>query len=417
MSMFQRPRGTRDFSPSEMGKRRQVESQFRLVCERFGFKEIATPTFENLALFTTKSGPSVIDETYAFKDKGGRDIALRPEFTPSVVRMYINEMQKVPKPIKIFCFGNCFRYDEPQKGRYREFYQFNAEIIGGDEVSADAEIITLAVGILEDVTLRNFELRIGYINILRELTKGLPNQQRILQAIDKKDFDKMRELLKADGAPALETKIMELASIRGDDSAIEKAKAIVGDGKDFEYIEAFVKRLKSYGMKDYVLDFGLVRGLDYYTGMVFEIDYPGLGAEKQICGGGSYKLIELFGGEKIFSTGFAMGFDRIVLVLEDQRRQFPEGKVRAYVIPMDDSLREASIEVATSLRKSGIITDMDLSTRTPSKALKYANSINAEYAILLKPELYRENKVTMRNLESGAQEDVTISSLSGILKK
>jgi len=417
MSMFQRPRGTRDFSPSEMGKRRQVESQFRLVCERFGFNEIATPTIENLALFTTKSGPSVIEETYAFKDKGDRDIALRPEFTPSVVRMYINEMQKVPKPIKLFCFGNCFRYDEPQKGRYREFYQFNAEIIGGDEVSADAEIIALAVGILDDVTLKNFKLRIGYINILRDLTKGLPNQQRILQAIDKKDFDKMRELLKTDGASTLETKIMELASIKGDDGAIEKAKAVVGESKDFEYIEAFVKRLKSYGVKDYALDFGLVRGLDYYTGMVFEIDYPGLGAEKQICGGGSYKLIELFGGEKIFSTGFAMGFDRVVLVLEDQGRQFQEGKVRAYVIPMDGSLREASIEVATNLRKSGITTDMDLSTRTPSKALKYANSINAEYAILLKPELYEENKVTMRNLASGVQEDVAISSLSDNLKK
>lgn len=417
MPMFQRPRGTRDFKPSEMAKRRYVESLFRAVSARFGFKEIMTPTFEHLALFTTKSGPSIVEETYTFKDKGGREIALRPEFTPSVVRMYIDAMQKVPKPIKLCCFGSCFRYDEPQKGRYRELFQFNAEIIGGDEVSADAEIIALAASILEEVELKGYELRIGYIGILRELTKGLSNQQKILQAIDKKDFDRMRELLKNANAQFLESKLMELSSIKGDDTAIEKAKSIAGDGEGFEYLEELVKRLTSYGIKDYILDFGVVRGLDYYTGMVFEIDSPGLGAEKQICGGGSYKLVELFGGEKIFSTGFGMGFDRVVLVLEDQKLKFPEEKIQAFVVPMDQNVREASIEVATRLRKGRIAADVDLSSRTPSKALKFADSANAEYAVLVNPELWKEKKVIARNLDTGAQEEVDISNLVDFLRK
>ncbi|MCK5548454.1 MAG: ATP phosphoribosyltransferase regulatory subunit, partial [Thermoplasmata archaeon] len=202
--MFQRPRGTRDFTPAQTGDWRHVEASLRAVMDRFGFKEIMTHTFESLDLFTKKSGPSIIEETYAFKDKGGRDMALRPEFTPSVVRMYIDSMQRFPKPLKLYYFGNCFRYDEPQKGRYREFFQFGVEIVGGDDVSADAELIALAVALLEASGLKRFQLRIGHIGILRELTKGLKNQQKILQSIDKKDYDRMRALLEKDGAQSLE---------------------------------------------------------------------------------------------------------------------------------------------------------------------------------------------------------------------
>lgn len=414
--MFQRPRGTRDFGPSEMDRRRQVESQFRSVSAEFGFREIMTPTFEHLDLFTTKSGPSIIDETYSFKDKGDRDIALRPEFTPSVARMYIDSMQQAPKPIKLFYFGPCFRYDEPQKGRWREFIQFGAEIIGGDPVSADAEIIALAMAVLKRVGLKRYELRVGNIGLLRNLTKDLPSQQRILQALDKKDFEKARSLLETNNALHLEEKIREICSIIGGPETIEKAKSIAGDSEAFGYLENLVRRLDSYGIKDYKLDFGVVRGLDYYTGMVFEIDCPDLGAEKQVCGGGSYALIKLFGGEDIFSTGFGMGFGRIILALEEQKAAFQESRLRAYVIPMDGSLIEDAMRIATTLRNAGIPTDVDLSQRTPSKALKYASAIKAENAILLKPEEWKDSKVTVRNLESGEQEDIGLDNLVEFLK-
>jgi histidyl-tRNA synthetase len=400
-----------------MDRRRQVESQFRSVSSDFGFKEIMTPTFEHLDLFTTKSGPSIIEETYSFKDKGGRDVALRPEFTPSVARMYIDSMQQVPKPIKLFYFGPCFRYDEPQKGRWREFLQFGAEIIGGDAMSADAEIIALAIAVLERVGLKRYEVRVGNIGLLRNLTKDLPSQQRILQALDKKDFEKARTLLETNNALELEDKIREICSIIGGPETIEKAKSIAGDSEVFGYLEKLVKRLDSYGIKDYKLDFGVVRGLDYYTGMVFEIDCPDLGAEKQVCGGGSYALIKLFGGEDIFATGFGMGFGRIILALEEQKAVFSESRLRAYVIPMEATLVEEAVKVATTLRNAGIPTDVDLSQRTPSKSLKYAGSIGAESAILLKPEEWKEEKVIVRDLDSGEQEEANLEELVGVFKK
>jgi histidyl-tRNA synthetase len=318
--------------------------------------------------------------------------------------------------MKLYYFGPCFRYDEPQRGRWREFFQFGAEIIGGEEVSSDAETIALAVAALKRIGLKRYELRVGNIGILRTLTNGMKNQQKILQALDKKDFDRAQELLEEDKAESIMEKVFELSKMKGDAGMIEKARSVVGDNKAFEYLERLARRLISYGIDDFVLDFGIVRGLDYYTGMVFEIDCPDLGAEKQVCGGGSYALIKLFGGEDIFSTGFGMGFGRILLALEEQKAIFEESRLRAYVIPMEGALTEEAVKVAALLRNGGIPTDLDLSGRTPSKALKYASSANAENAVLLKPDDWGEKKVTVRNLESGEQTVIEIDRLVEFFK-
>ena len=165
---IQRPRGTRDFLPDDAWRRGTVKKAMQKVLERWGYQEIATPTFEHLELFTIKSGESVLDEIYSFKDKGGRDLALRPELTAPVMRMYVNELQNVAKPLRLYYYGSCFRYERPQRGRFREFWQFGAELIGGRKPDSEAEVIALADQMLKSVNIRG-DIHVGYLGLIRSI--------------------------------------------------------------------------------------------------------------------------------------------------------------------------------------------------------------------------------------------------------
>ena len=171
--MYHIPRGTKDFNPEEMQKRKFIEENIRSTFQKYGYKEVQTPIFENLELFTAKSGDTIISELYSFTDKGGREIALRPELTAPVMRFYVEKLQMEPKPLKLFYFGNCFRYDRPQKGRYREFKQAGCELIGTDTPEALAELIAMAYKILENTGLKNIQLNIGNLNVLSAIFKKL----------------------------------------------------------------------------------------------------------------------------------------------------------------------------------------------------------------------------------------------------
>ena len=171
--MFQKPRGTRDFTSEEMQKRRHVEKRIRSTFISYAYTEIQTPTFETLELFTAKSGEEIIEELYSFKDKGSRNLALRPELTAPVIRFYVEKLQMEPKPIKLFYFGNCYRYDRPQKGRYREFTQAGCELIGTDTIEAVSELIALAYNIIKNVGVKDFKLNVGNLNILNLIFKRL----------------------------------------------------------------------------------------------------------------------------------------------------------------------------------------------------------------------------------------------------
>ena len=179
-TVFQIPRGTRDFTSKDMQKRRYVENIMRSTFQRFGYSEIQTPTFENLELFTAKSGEGIIDEIYSFKDKGDRQLALRPELTAPVMRMYVEKLQMEPKPLKLFYFGSCFRYDRPQKGRYREFTQAGCELIGPQTPEAYAELIAMAYSILDTSGLKDIKLNIGNLNVLSSMfdSLNLPKDKR-----------------------------------------------------------------------------------------------------------------------------------------------------------------------------------------------------------------------------------------------
>jgi len=314
--MLQKPRGTRDFLPDEMERRRLIERRMREAARRWGYREVCTPDFEHLELFTMKSGEGIIQEMYVFEDKGGRKMTLRPEVTAAVLRMYVNEGKVLPKPLRWCYFADCFRYERPQKGRYRQFWQFGVELIGADTASADAEVIMLA-----DDTLRStgvtFDLHVGHLAPMKHLLSELDpaNQRAIMAYLDKHDPNGLEAALVEKNLTHLAEPLAALGECRD----VAEVFEVAGDVPERARIEETFSLLDSLDI-DYRPDFGIARGLDYYTGMVFEGFARNLGAENQILGGGTYRLAHLFGGDDVASCGFAIGFDRVMVSIGDRTR-------------------------------------------------------------------------------------------------
>jgi histidyl-tRNA synthetase len=293
--VIERPRGTRDFSFDEMEKRKFVQNSIQKTFQTFGYKEIKTPTFEHLALFTMKSGESIIDELYSFQDKGGRNLALRPELTAPVIRMYVDQLQMQPKPLKLFYFGNCFRYDRPQKGRYREFMQAGCELIGTDTPEALAELIGLAYYLLKNINVEHINLDIGNLKILKGIFQKMNFSEdvlkKILPLVDKELFDDVHAVLSDQDFDKdhidLFMSLIQQSSIESLDSFFSDDEDMVKEIQKMKDLIIFLK--DGFNIVDFQMNLGIVRGLDYYTGVVFEIKAPKLGAEKQICGGGEYE--------------------------------------------------------------------------------------------------------------------------------
>ncbi len=414
--MVQCPRGTRDFLPDELEKRRAYEGTLRSVARRFGFREIQTPIFEDAELFILRSGPNVLKELYAFKDKGDRELALRPEMTAAVVRAFVNGMSNDPKPIKVFYFGQCFRYERPQAGRYREFFQFGAEIMGAATPETDAEAIAMASFMIKSLGLKNYKLRIGHIGVLRQRIAdiGVPKERtaEVLQKLDKKLYDEARPILADMGVK--ESDMEDLFKLTETVGGTEVLSMVPGEAGD--YLREVVDYLDHMGVKDVEIDLGVVRGLDYYTGMVFEAEAPVLGAEKQICGGGSYTLSELFGGEKVFSTGFAVGFDRILLAMEKEGIEYQREGIDAYVVAVSDDVRKDSFSVVSMLRENGVSADIDIMGRKLGKAMKFASTVCARYAVIVGANELSRKAVTLRNMETGEQAEVPLDDLVKTIK-
>jgi histidyl-tRNA synthetase len=402
---FQRPRGTRDFLPDEMAKRRYIENRLREVAIRWGYGEIKTPTFEHIELFTIKSGEGILGEIYNFKDKGDREIALRPELTAPVIRMYVESLQKSPKPLKFYYFDNCFRYERPQKGRFREFFQFGVEIIGSARPEAEAEVIALAVEMLNSAGVKG-DLHVGHLGIVRSLLKDIqPEQQsKIMRLVDKKDDKGLDEFLDEINAPdEMRGKLFRLIGLRGI-NAMHEARELVGDIEAISQFEALLELLDVYGL-EYQVDMGIARGLDYYTGMVFEIYCEGLGAQNQVCGGGSYRLAQLFGGEDTPSTGYAIGFDRVMEICEAK----PAEVKRIVVVSFDDT-REQAIVIAQKLRQH-VATYVDVAGRKFKDQISYANTIGASHVVIVGKNELDAGKVALKDMKTGMQELVTVEEV------
>jgi histidyl-tRNA synthetase len=393
-----RPRGTRDFLPEDTRKRRYIENKLHQTAKRWGYNEIKTPTFEHIELFTLKSGEGILGEIYNFKDKGEREIALRPELTAPVLRLYVNELQRAPRPIKLYYFDNCFRYERPQKGRFREFWQFGVEIIGSPRPEADAEVIALACRMLSEAGVDG-DLHVGHLGIIRNLFKGLDTdtQGQIMRLVDKKDDKGLEDYLEQiDADVEMRQKLFKLIGLTGS-SAVDEAEALLGDIEELATFRTLLELLNTHGL-DYTVNFGIARGLDYYTGMVFEIYSSDLGAQNQVCGGGSYRLAHLFGGKEVESTGFALGFDRVMEVCTAE----PSAEDRAVVVCFDKT-RKQGIRIADSLREH-IIVDVDVMGRSFSAQLKFANNVRARWAVIVGEDEVAHGKVALKDMESGKQE-------------
>ena len=427
---FERPRGTRDFLFEEMRQRKEAENTLRRVFENYGFGEVQTPLFEDLKLFTTKSGEEIVDQLYNFKDKGGRDLTLRPEITAPISRLYLNEMQKSAKPIKLYYYGSCFRYERPQKGRFRQFWQFGCELIGAKSPEGEAEVIAMCNSSLEALGITTAEINVNHLGIIRGLFKHFDideaTQREIMIVIDKGDKELLKESLIGENPiikdnAELNEVLLKLIDMVGDSSIIKTIEDLVSpyeEARDaLEEFKELVDTLKSFQVTNYKLNLGVARGLDYYTGIVFEVYVQGLGAQKQVCGGGTYNLVKLFGGEDVASTGFALGFDRLMNAIEELggKKELPP-MVNTYVAAISDSTRQKAFEITQNLRNADIPTEVDLSRKKFKKILSYANKLNVKNVVLVGERDLEEGNVTVKDMETGEQEIVTVEDVAEYIK-
>jgi histidyl-tRNA synthetase len=415
------------------------------VLDRWGYREIATPTFEHLELFTIKSGASVIEEIYSFTDKGGRALALRPELTAPVMRMYVSEMQNLAKPQRLWYFGNCFRYERPQRGRFREFWQMGTEIIGGAKPDSEAEAIALADEMLKSVGVTG-DIHVGYLGLIRSILGKIDAQHRpeVMRMIDKKERSALAALLEEIGQSHLG--LLELIDLKGK-AALEKAAEIarelgrapdeptdaqppaepaaagqaagrgsarqgraVASELQLGQFQETVDLLEAIGIK-FTIDFEIVRGLEYYSGTVFEIYAQGLGAQRQICGGGTYELASLFGGKETSSTGFGLGFDRIMEIVQMEGSRTPP-----VFLAFTPDVKMQAAKIAGSLRKS-IPLVMDVMGRSLGAQLKAAASAGAEFVVIVGKDELDAGKLTLRNMAGGEQESLDLSAIENKLKR
>jgi histidyl-tRNA synthetase len=422
--MTERPRGTRDFLPEEMTLRRGIEDAMRSTALTFGYGEVQTPTFEHTDLFVARSGPAIVDEMYVFEDKGGRSMSLRPEMTAAVMRLYADKLTHSPKPVRVFYTGPCFRYERPQKGRYREFFQFGAELIGSPHPEGDAEIIALAVRAIQAAGVKDPEVRVGHVGALHALMEAIGVEATVAgQAypmIDKGDMTSLQSLFdQRDVGYTNFELVQDFVNMSGDRSVVDQVMAGYGhyDGlaDALSRLSQALAYLDLYEGVEYTVDLGIARGLDYYTGVVFEVDWEGLGAEKQICGGGAYELGQIFGLDNVPATGFAIGMDRVSIAV-DMAGEGEEVRTGALVVPMDRSgeVMDLAVRAVEALRGTGMRAELEVMRRGTGKALKGADSRGMRWAVIIGSDEAAHGKVALKDLVSGEQRLATLDELAGL---
>ena len=433
--MVQKPRGTRDFTPMVMKSRMALEQLLEERARRHGFNRVQTPIFESLELFTAKSGEGVISQLYAFEDKGGRPLTLRPELTAPVMRMVAEEMRMDTKPLRLSYFGQCYRYEEFKKGRYREFFQYGVELVGASGPLAEAEVIALAIDMLDSCGLKNWQIRIGHVGILKDALTGLGLSDQIEQGakeaavasamrfLDKGDDAGLAKLFSSNGIdPSFSEPLRQLSQLQGGAETLEPAREILSllDGVSLQSLDELKITLDAVSSlaatpPSLAVDLTVARGLDYYTGMVFEVQVEELGGEGQVLGGGSYNLMHLFGLADLDPCcGFGLGFDRVMLALEAQA----EAEGRDEVIPGQQDGRgliavipfnvdaQAVLQVVRQLRDSGQLVELELRGRKIGKAFTWADKIGATYTLIVGPRDLESGTGMLKNLKTGIEQAV-----------
>jgi len=422
--MFKTVRGMRDLLPVDAERMRHVEQVSRTISKLYGYEEIITPVLESYDLLAAKTSEEIRERMYTFKDLGGRKVALRPEFTASVARLAATKMRNEPKPMRLFSAGSLYRYDEPQYGRFREFWQANYELFGSTRPEADAEILILTNDLLKRLGLQNYRFKIGHTEILRGILnqEGLDEgkQNSVRQLLDKKSWEEALAIARdADVSQKCLATLERLFETRGEDAfkVLEGVKETV---QGYESALAAVENLwkilelvKDSGTQlEVMVEAGFARGLEYYTGMIFEPYVPEL--DVALGGGGRYdKLIQLFGGESIPAVGVAQGIDRIVLALKKQGVSPKAAKERSVVvISIKNESMAKALELSDILRKSGLPVEVAVMGRSISRALADADRRGVAYAVIVGPEELKEKKVVLREMKKSEQRTVEISNLT-----
>ena len=411
------PRGTKDILPDTVGDWNYVEGEIRELCRRFGYSEIRTPIFEHTKLFQRGigEGTDVVDkEMYTFTDRGERSITLRPENTASAVRAYLqNKLYAQSNLVKLFYIGSMFRYDRPQAGRMREFHQFGVEALGEANPAVDAEVILLAMNLLEGLGLKDLELSINSVGCPKCRSK----YRTMLQ-----DFfrDKLEDLCE-DCRSRFERSPLRILDCKKDSDKPYMADAPkITDCLCEECAEHFAKLkelLTSAGIS-FTHDPRLVRGLDYYTKTAFEIKYPPLGAQSAVAGGGRYDgLIEEMGGNPTPAVGFATGLERLLLALESQNL-LPEKNrsVDAYVVALGEAAQAEGFKLLNSLRQQGLSAAMDFAGRSMKAQMKQANKLGAKYSVILGEDEIADGVVMLRSMEDSSQAKVPMNQVAEKIK-
>lgn len=400
---LQPPKGTRDFLPGEMKKRKWVFDRVRKVFELYGYEEIETPAFESFELLTCKGslGEEAVKDIYRFSDKSGRELGLRFDFTVPIAR--IIGTTAFPKPIRWYCTGKLWRYDDITKGRWREFSQAGIELIGAPGAGADAELLQVIIDCLLALGLKDFVVRINSRNILDSIASELGIKKteavfRMLDKLEKKGEAAIKEELQKELSPDQITGLFDFIRM--------KKKIYTTE------LDEIIKLLDEKYKKFVKIDLSIARGLDYYTGFIFEVLVKGSEGLGAVAAGGRYdNLIKKYGGNDTPATGFGIGVDRLMEVLEEKKLiKLPEKKT-AYVIALCNEARFTAKMVCKELRDADIAAELALVERSLSNQLKYANSRNISYAVIIGPKDMKEDKVTLRDMKTGEEKKIVIYEL------
>lgn len=413
MLITKAPKGTEDLLPDQSYRWQYLEKQFKTVCDNFGYREIRMPTFEHTELFERGVGDTtdvVEKQMYTFTDKGGRSITLRPEGTASAARSYLqNSIYASPAPAKMYYNISCFRYENKQKGRLREFHQFGVEAFGAKDAGIDAEIISLANTFLKRVGLSDVSLHINSI--------GCPEcRRRYNEALKEFLRPKLSELcgtcksrFERNPSRILDCKSPICNSLC--DGAPVHLDYLCDDCR--EHFEKLQKELANLGI-DFIVDSGIVRGLDYYTKTVFEF----ISGSFTVCGGGRYDgLIEQFGGDPTPGIGFGLGIERLLLRLDETGVVIPvENKLDIYIAPLGAEAQLLAKKIVYNLRSAGINAETDCMERSLRAQMKYADKLNCKYTLVLGDSEIENNSAKIKNMETGEQTEIALSAIDVFLK-
>jgi len=412
-------KGTRDFFPEEMRLRNWLFEVWRNVSVQAGFEEYDTCVLEHEELYIRKAGDEISKQLYSFEDKGGRRLSLRPEMTPSLARLVLQHKKSLSFPIKWFSMPQCFRYERMTKGRRREHFQWNADIIGQAEIVAEAEILMLLISACELMGLSAKEIRV-FINdrrilnsILSQISVPQEMHSEVLVIMDKRDkisIEALSKLLQDIGMSTTQVDQLNEYLLKSD---LIELKKDLNDTQGIDELQNLMDMMETAGFSDYLqFDISSVRGLSYYTGAVFEVNSPGK-QHRSICGGGRYdSLLSTYGGEIIPAVGFGFGDVVVLDVLKDLER-FPElpRKLDYTIIPFAREQVGTALNIAAILRQQGSTVDCNFSMKKMKKTLQQADESGAAKAILLFPDELSENKVVIRDLRLHEQNPIKITDL------